>query len=154
MAVKPVPNGFHTLTPYLIVDGAAKAIDFYREAFGATELLSHPMPQGDKLMHAQVKIGDSIVMLADEFPDYGALGPASDRNPPVTIHMFVEDVAAAFDQAVKAGAQVIMPLEDMSWGDRYCIVADPFGHRWSIASRTEALSSEEIMERGKAAFPG
>jgi uncharacterized glyoxalase superfamily protein PhnB len=143
--VTPIPRGFHTVTPYLVCAGAADAIEFYKKAFGAVELVRLPTPQG-KLLHASVQIGDSIVMLNDEFPEMGSLGPKSRNGSSVAIHLFVEDADAAFERAVKAGATVKMPLQDMFWGDRYGQLEDPFGHSWSIATHQRDLTHEQIQE--------
>jgi len=150
----PIPEGNHTITPHLIVKGAAEAIDFYKRALGAEELSRMPFPAPDgsmKVGHAELRIGDSKLVLADEFPEYGAVGPTG--NSPVTIHLYVTDADAAFARAVEAGATVTMPLADMFWGDRYGKVVDPFGHHWSIAEHLEDLSPEQMMER-MAAFTG
>ena len=149
-AVKPIPDGFHSVTTYLICDGAAKAIKFYEKAFGATEVMRVPTPDG-KLMHASIKIGDSLIMLNDEFPEMGALGPKALKGTPVTMHLFVEDADKAFARAVKAGATVKMPLQDMFWGDRYGQLEDPFGHSWSIATHIKNMTPKEIQEAAKAA---
>ena len=154
MAVTPVPPGFHTATPHLVIKGASEAISFYQKAFGAEERIRNAVPGSDKILHAQIAIGDSTIILADEFPDWNSFGPAEDRSSPVTIHLYVEDADAAFERAVKAGAEVVMPLGDQFWGDRYGVVVDPFGHRWSIASRVEELSPAEMGERAKQAFGG
>ena len=143
--VKPIPEGMHTVTPHLVCAGAADAIGFYVKAFGAVELRRMPGPDG-KLMHAQVKIGDSILMLVDEMPEWGALGPKALKGTPVTIHLSVTDVDAAFAQAVAAGATAKMPPAEMFWGDRYGQVEDPFGHRWSIATHTRDLTDAQIRE--------
>jgi PhnB protein len=145
---QPVPNGFHSVTPYIVCDGASDAIAFYKKAFGATELMRVPTPDG-KLMHASIKIGDSIVMLNDEFPEMGAIGPKARKGTSVTLHLFVEDVDKAFERAVKAGATVKMPLQDMFWGDRYGCVEDPFGHSWSLATHLRDMTGEEIQEAAK-----
>jgi uncharacterized glyoxalase superfamily protein PhnB len=152
--IKPIPSGFHTLTPHLVVKGASQAIEFYKKAFGAEELFRMPGPDGKSIMHADLKIGDSHVFLVDEFPEMGCRGPASIGGTPVTIHMYVEDVDAAFGKAVAAGAQVRMPLADMFWGDRYGVLADPFGHAWSIATHKEDLTPEQIGKRAQAACSG
>jgi uncharacterized glyoxalase superfamily protein PhnB len=144
-AVKPIPADMHTLTPHLVCAGAAEAIAFYVKAFNAVELVRLPAPNG-KLMHASVKIGDSTLMLVDEMPDCGALGPKSLKGSPVTIHMYVEDVDAAVAQAVAAGATVTMPVADMFWGDRYGQVEDPFGHRWSVATHKRDVTPAEMQE--------
>ncbi|RKF44709.1 VOC family protein [Paraburkholderia fungorum] len=144
-AVKPIPDGMHSLTPYLICANAADAIAFYAKAFNAVEQFRLPGP-GGKVMHACLKIGDSMLMLTDEWPDHNALGPNSLKGTPVTIHHYVEDVDASFKQAVDAGATVAMPLADMFWGDRYCQLKDPFGHSWSLATHKRDLSPEEIQK--------
>jgi len=149
---KPIPEGFHTLTPHLVVKGAGKAIDFYKKAFSAEEIRRVPGPDGKSIMHAELKIGNSRLMLVDEFPEMNARGPESIGGSPVTIHMFVEDADAVFNQAVNAGAQVRMPLADMFWGDRYGVLADPFGHLWSVATHKEDLTPEEIGKRMQTAF--
>ena len=152
-AAKPIPDGFHTLTPHIVVKGAAKAIDFYKKAFGAEELGRHAMPDGS-IMHALIRIGDSMVMLNDEFPQMGAKGPATIGGTPVTLNLYVQDADKTWAQAVAAGATVKMPLADMFWGDRYGIVADPFGHQWSIATHKQDLTPQQIMEASKAAMAG
>ena len=150
MTVQAVPTGYHTLTPYMTVRDAARAIEFYKQAFGAVERGAMKGPDG-KIMHAELIIGDSIVMLADEQPQFGALSPQSTGGAGMGLHIYVEDVDSAFDQAVKAGAKVEMPVGDMFWGDRYGKLADPFGHKWSIATHKADLSAEE-MERGMKAM--
>jgi len=147
--VKPIPDGMHTITPHLVCNGAADAIEFYQKAFGAVELTRLPGEVG-KLMHAMIRIGDSAIMLVDEFPDWGMLGPMSLKGSPVTIHLYVEDVDATVERAVAAGAKITMPVEDMFWGDRYGRVEDPFGHHWSIATHIRDLSLEEIQAAAKA----
>jgi len=144
-AVKPIPDGMHSLTPHLCCAGAADAIDFYKRAFNAVEVTRMPGPNG-KLMHAMLRIGDSPLMLNDEFPDWGVLGPNSLKGSPVTIHVYVENVDAAVAQAVAAGATVTMPLADMFWGDRYAQLKDPFGHLWSMATHTRDLTPQEMMD--------
>jgi uncharacterized glyoxalase superfamily protein PhnB len=143
----PIPAGHRSITPHLIVKGAADAIDFYTRAFGAKEISRMPFPAPDgtmRLGHAELEIGDSKLMLADEFPEYGGLGPGD--NSPVTIHLYVTDADAAFAQAVEAGATVSMPLSNMFWGDRYAKVIDPFGHHWSIAEHVEDLTLEQMHQ--------
>ncbi len=135
----------HTVTPHLVSAGAAKAIDFYVEAFGAVEGGRLPRPDG-RLMHAQLRIGDSTVMLVDEMPEWGALGPIALKGSPVTIHLYVQDADAAFARAVAAGAEATMPVTDMFWGDRYGQVRDPFGHKWSIATHKRDVSPHEMQE--------
>jgi len=144
-SVKPIPEGMRSLTPHLVCDGAAAAIEFYKKAFGATEVTRLPAPDG-RLMHAQVRIGDSVLMLVDEWPDMGALGPNKLKGTSVTLHLYVTDVDAAFAKAVAAGATVKMPLADMFWGDRYGQVQDPFGHMWSLATHQRDLTPEEIKQ--------
>jgi uncharacterized glyoxalase superfamily protein PhnB len=148
-AVKPIPDGMHTVTPHLVCAGAAAAIDFYKEAFNATEHGRLPDNEG-RIMHAQIQIGDSVIMLHDEFPDMGALGPKARNGTSVTLHLYVDDADAWFARAVKAGATVKMPLADMFWGDRYGIVEDPFGHNWSVATHLRDLTFEEIQEAAKS----
>ena len=142
-SVKPIPDGMHSLTPHLVCNGAADAIEFYKRAFGAVEMGRVPGPDG-RLMHAQVRIGDSALMLVDEWPDMGAVGPKALKGSPVTIHLYVTDVDATVTQAVAAGAKVTMPVDDMFWGDRYGRLEDPFGHQWSVATHKRDLSPEEI----------
>ncbi|HKY32286.1 MAG TPA: VOC family protein [Candidatus Polarisedimenticolia bacterium] len=149
-SVKAIPDGHHTVTTHLTTTDASAAIDFYKKAFGAEEIVRMPGP-GGKVMHAELQIGDSRIMVNDEFPDYGALGPRSLGGSPVSIHLYVQDADAAFDRAVKAGAKVTMPLADMFWGDRYGKLEDPFGHKWSIGTHIEDVSAEECAKRAKAA---
>jgi len=151
--VKPIPDGFHTITPHLVVKGAAKAIDFYKAAFGAEELSRHAMPDGS-IMHALLKIGDSMLMLNDEFPQMGAKGPTSIGGTSVTLNLYVQDADKSWARATKAGATVKMPIADMFWGDRYGIVADPFGHAWSIATHKQDLTPEQLMQASKSAMSG
>ncbi|HET7538138.1 MAG TPA: VOC family protein [Candidatus Didemnitutus sp.] len=140
--MKPIPDGMNMIMPHLVCAGAAEAIDFYTKAFGATEIMR--VPCGGILIHASVKIGDSIILLTDEVPAMGALGPKTRGGTSVTMHHFVNDVDAAFDRAVKAGATPRMPPQDMFWGDRYGLVEDPFGHNWSLATHQRDLSPEQI----------
>ncbi len=147
---KPIPEGFHTVTPHLVINGAARALDFYKKAFGAEEIRKMLGP-GGKIMHAEITIGDSHIMLNDEFPDYASFGPKAGGGSPVTIHLYVSNVDALMDRAVKAGGKVTMPVADMFWGDRYGKLEDPFGHHWSIATHKEDVSDEECMERMKKA---
>jgi PhnB protein len=144
-AVKPIPEGMHSLTPHLVCAGATDAIAFYEKAFGAVEMLRLPGPAG-KLMHAMLRIGDSVLMLTDEYPDFGSLGPLALKGSPVTIHLYVEDVDATVAQAVAAGATIKMPVADMFWGDRYGQVVDPYGHHWSVATHTRDVTPEEMRE--------
>ena len=148
--VKSIPEGMHSVTPHLVCADAAKAIEFYKKAFNATELFRLDGAAG-KLMHACIQIGDSRVMLADEFPEWDSVGPKTLKGTPVTLHLYVEDADKAFKQAISAGAAVKMPLADMFWGDRYGIVVDPFGHNWSIAMHVRDVSVEEMQANvGKA----
>jgi PhnB protein len=142
--VKAVPPGFHTLTPHLTVRNAEQALEFYKKAFGAEVLHLAHMPDG-KVMHASLSIGDSMLMLNDEFPDHGALSPLSTGGSAVTIHIYTDNVDAAFNRAVSAGAQVKMPLADQFWGDRYGVVTDPFGHKWSLGAHIKDMSPEEMQ---------
>ncbi len=142
---KSIPAGMHSVTPHLVCAGAADAIEFYKKAFNAVETSRLPGPDG-KLMHAAVQIGDSTVMLTDESPDWGCFGPRSLKGSPVTIHLYVDDVDAVVDQAVKAGGKIIMPVEDMFWGDRYGKLEDPFGHHWSVATHLREVTPEEMKE--------
>jgi uncharacterized glyoxalase superfamily protein PhnB len=144
-SVKPIPNGMRTVTPHLICAGTAEAIEFYKKAFGAVELSQMPGPDG-KVMHASIRIGDSVIMLNDEMPDWGTLGPKSLKGSPVTIHLYVENADAVFAQAVHAGAKVTMPLDDMFWGDRYGKLEDPFGHHWSIGTHVRNVSPAEMQQ--------
>ena len=143
--VRPVPEGYHTVTPHLICAGAAQAIDFYAQAFGAVEIGRLPGPDG-RLIHAELKIGDSFVMLVDAFPEYGTAGPLARKGTTVNLHLYVPDADAAWDQAIAAGANPVMPLADMFWGDRYGMLEDPFGHRWSVATRVREVSPEQMRD--------
>ncbi len=146
MAVQPVPDGFHTVTPYLIVRDAASALEFYKKAFGAVETLRHLGPTG-KVMHAQIRVGSSPLMLSEEFPDVGTRGPQSLGGTAVFLYLYVEDADSWYQRAVAAGAQVVRPLNDEFYGDRAGTVGDPFGHVWTIASRKEDLTPEETQRR-------
>jgi uncharacterized glyoxalase superfamily protein PhnB len=152
MSVKAKPDGYHTLTPYMTVRDAARAIEFYKQAFGATEKGVAKGPDG-KIMHAELRIGDSVFMLADEFPEFGSLSPQSTGGSGMGLHIYTEDVDSAFDRAVKAGAQVDMPVSDMFWGDRYGKLSDPFGHKWSIATHKRDMSEEEMKEEMMKQMP-
>jgi uncharacterized glyoxalase superfamily protein PhnB len=149
--VKPIPEGLHTITPSLVIQGAAKAIDFYVKAFGATERGRFEGP-GGSIMHAELKIGDSVVMLTDEMPEMGARGPKTLGGTPVTLHIYTEDADALFARATRAGATVKMPMMDAFWGDRYGVVSDPFGHQWSIATHKKDLSVDEMKRGAEEAF--
>ncbi|MDM9379194.1 VOC family protein [Chlorogloeopsis sp. ULAP01] len=138
---------FRTITPHLTVREAKAAIEFYKAAFGAIEKYIMPSPEDDKIMHAELEIGNSEIYLNDEFPNCGSQSPIALNGSPITIHLQVDDADTWFARAVSAGATVIMPLEDMFWGDRYGKLVDPFGHHWSIASHIEEVPPEEIMQR-------
>jgi PhnB protein len=146
MPVKPIPDGYHSVTPYLIVNGAAQALDFYMRAFGATELMRMEMP-GPKVVHAEIQIGNSRIMLADEFPEMDARGPQALGGSPVGLMIYVEDVDSRFKTALAAGAKELRPLQDQFYGDRSGTVVDPFGHKWTIATHKEDLSDDEIKKR-------
>ena len=148
MAKKSPPAGYHSITPALVVRDAPKAIDFYKEAFGAQEITRMPGPDG-KIMHAEIKIGDSVIMLGEENPDWGALSPLSTKGSPGSLHIYVDDADAVYDKALRAGAKVRMPLEDAFWGDRYGKVTDPFGHEWGIATRIKELTPEQMQKAGE-----
>src|SRR5688572_21651118 len=153
MKAKPIPEGYHTVTPYLIVRDAARAMDFYKRAFNATELVRMPGP-GGKIMHAEIKIGDSPIMFADECPEMKALGPQTIGGSPIFIILYVEDVDSLFAQATAAGAKVERPLENQFYGDRSATLMDPFGHRWTISTHIEDVSPEEMNRRMAALKPG
>ena len=147
--VKPVPDGYHTITPYLSIKGAANAIDFYKKAFGATEVMRMAEPDG-RVGHAEVLVGDSRVMLADESPDIDFRSPLSIGGTAVHLHMYVENADAVVSQAVAAGAKVVRPVQDQFYGDRSGSVADPYGHVWHVSTHKEDLSMEEIRKRAAA----
>ena len=151
--VRPVPEGYHTATPYLIVKDGAGAIEFYKKAFGATELMRMADSSG-KIGHAEIKIGDSVIMLADEVTEMGYRSPQSLGGSPVSILLYVEDVDALFSQAVATGAKVQRPVQDQFYGDRIGGVTDPFGHVWYIATHKEDVSPEEMQKRAAAAGRG
>ena len=148
--VKAIPEGYHTVTASLIFAGVDKAMDFYKKAFGAEEVMRMPGP-GGRVMHAELRIGDSRIMLADEMPDMGCKAPASFGGSPVSFYVYVENADAAFKRAVDAGAKVRMPLMDMFWGDRCGNVEDPFGYRWNIAQHVKDMTPEE-MKKGQEAW--
>ena len=149
MPVHHIPEGYHSVTPYLVVDGAARAIDFYTQAFGATEVMRMPGP-GGKIGHAEIKIGDSHVMLADEHPEQGHRGPKSIGGTPVGIMIYVPDVDSMFRKAISLGATETRPVEDQFYGDRSGSLTDPFGHNWMISTHIEDVSPEEMERRMKA----
>jgi PhnB protein len=151
MAIQPIPEGYSTISPYLAVDDAAEAIEYYKKAFGAEETERMEAP-GGKIGHAELKIGDSHVMLSDPFPQASTTPPKELGGTSASIFMYVEDVDAVVQKAVDAGATVTMEVEDQFWGDRFGSITDPFGHNWSIATHVEDLTPEEIEERGKAAM--
>jgi PhnB protein len=150
--VRAIPEGYHSITPYLVVNDAATAIDFYKCAFDAKETYRLHGPDGKSILNAELKIGDSKVLLSDEFPHGGCRSPKSIGGSAVTLHIYTEDVDKVFNQAVDAGATNIMPVMNMFWGDRYGQVKDPFGHIWSIATHRQDLSQEEIQKAGEAVF--
>ncbi|MCI0570416.1 MAG: VOC family protein [Myxococcaceae bacterium] len=150
--VKPVPEGYHTVTPYLVVRGAAKAIEFYKQAFGAEETVRMPGPDGT-VMHAELRIGDSVVMLGDEAPGTGSRSPQTLGGTTGGLMLYVPDVDALCARALKAGATLAEPLKNVFWGDRYGKVTDPFGHTWSIATHVEDVSPEEMEERMRKEMP-
>jgi PhnB protein len=150
---KPIPEGYHTATPYLIIKGAAKAIEFYKKAFGATEILRMTQPDG-RVGHAEIKIGDSPIMLADEFPEIGARSPQSFGGSPVSIFLYVQDVDALANQAIHAGAKVVRPVKDQFYGDRSGSLQDPFGHQWHIATHVEDVPPKEVKKRAAAVGRG
>ena len=151
--VKPIPEGYHSVTPYLCCRDAGAAIEFYKKAFGATELMRMSAP-GEKIGHADIQIGDSHVMLADEFPEMGFLSPQSVGGSPVMMHLYVEDADATAKRAVAAGAKVTRPVEDQFYGDRGGQFEDPFGHKWYVSTRKEDLSPEEVKKRMAAMAGG
>jgi len=147
--VKPIADGMHVVTPHLVIGGAAAAIEFYKKAFGAVEEARIPGP-GGRLIHAAVRFGGATIMLVDEMPEWGVMGPKALKGSPVTIHLYTEDADALFARAVNAGATVKMPLEDQFWGDRYGKIEDPFGHSWSIATHVRDATEAEMAEAMKA----
>jgi PhnB protein len=153
MAVKPIPEGYHSVTPYLIIEGAGEAIEFYKRAFGAKELFRFPTPDG-KIGHAEIKIGDSPIMLADAYPDMGYNSPKSLGGSPVSLMIYVENVDTVFDQAVAAGATVKEAVSDKFYGDRIGSLIDPYGHVWHVSTRKEDVPLEEMERRAKAAGAG
>ena len=148
MSVGAIPEGYHSVTPYLIVDGAEAAIRFYESALGATEIIRLPM--GDKVAHAEIRIGDSVVMLSDEWPEHGKLGPKARGGATSSLMIYVGDVDAAFDRALAAGATVERPVEDQFYGDRSGTIADPFGHSWTLSTHVEDVSEQEMQRRMQA----
>lgn len=151
MPAKSTPTGYHSVTPSIIVRGAAEAIEFYKRAFGAEEVTRMAAPDGT-IMHAEIRIGDSIVMLGEENPQFGMRSPLSTNGLPGSLHIYVADADAAFERALRAGATVRYPLENAFWGDRYGKVTDPFGHEWGIATRVKEVTPEEMQKAAEAWF--
>lgn len=151
--VRPIPLGMNTVTPHLVCAGAAQAIEFYKKAFGATEESKLESPDG-KIAHACVRIGGSPVMLVDEMPQWGAVGPKTLKGSPVTIHLYVDDAEAVAEKAVAAGATLVMPVQETFWGDRYGVLEDPYGHKWSVATHVRDLSREEIQRGAREMMSG
>jgi uncharacterized glyoxalase superfamily protein PhnB len=151
--VQPIPEGYNSVTPSLVVGGASDAIDFYVRAFGAVELGRSTGPNGAKIMHAAIRIGNANIMLSDEFPEWGVFGPGKFGGSAVSLHLYVADADATFDQAVAAGATPTMPMSDAFWGDRYGQLKDPFGHVWSVATRKQVVS-EDALKQAVASMEG
>jgi PhnB protein len=151
--VKPIPDGYPQVSPYLCIDGASDAIEFYGTVFGATERMRMPAPEG-KIGHAELEIGDSVIMLSDEYPDMGMRGPKALGGTPITLSVYVEDVDTVFDRAVNAGAKVLRPVENQFYGDRSGQFEDPFGHRWSVATHVEDVPPDEMAKRMAEAMGG
>ncbi len=152
--VKPIPDGYHSVTPTLTIRGASDAIEFYKKAFDAKEVYRFPGPDGKSIMHAEIRIGDSAIMLCDEMPEMGCLSPKSTGGPSGAIYLYVDDADSVFSKAVSVGAQSMLPLMDGFWGDRIGILVDPFGHRWTIATRKKEMSVEEIKKAGAEFMKG
>lgn len=152
--VKPIPDGYHSVTPTLTISGASDAIEFYKKAFDAKEVYRFPGPDGKSIMHAEIRIGDSAIMLCDEMLEMGCLSPKSTGGPSGAIYLYVNDADSVFSKAISVGAQSLMPLFDGFWGDRVGILVDPFGHRWTIATRKKEMSLEEIQKAGAEFMKG
>jgi len=152
MPARPIPEGYHSITPYLVISGAAKAIDWYKQAFGAQQTLRMEDPTTGKIGHAELKIGDSYIMLADEYPDMGYRSPKTLGGAGISLLLYVKDVDGTVKQAVDAGAKLERPLQDQFYGDRTGTLQDPFAHVWTIATHIEDVSPEEMLERSKKAF--
>ena len=150
--VKPIPPGYHAVTPYLCIKGAADAIDFYKRAFGASEVFRMAQPDG-RIAHAEVQLGDSRVMLADEFPDMNFRGPQAIGGSPVHIHLYVDNVDAVFGQALAAGAKAVRPVQDQFYGDRSGTLLDPYGHTWHVSTHKEDVAPDELQKRAAVAHP-
>jgi len=151
--VNPIPDGYPRVTPYLMVDGATAAIDFYTSVFGAKERMRMAAPN-DRIGHAELELGDSVIMLADEFPDMDVRGPRAIGGTPVSIHVYVEDADAVFDRAIQAGAKALRPVENQFYGDRSGQFEDPFGHHWNVATHVEDVPPDEMMKRAEAVMAG
>ncbi len=149
MAVKPIPDGYSTVTPYLVVRNAGQAIEFYKKALGAEEIFRMPGPDGKSVAHAEVRIGNSMVMLSDENPEWGTKSPQTLNGTPVSLFIYSENVDAAFQRATQAGCKTVMPPTDMFWGDRFCKLTDPYGHSWQIATHKEDVSPAEMEKRAQ-----
>lgn len=150
--VSAIPEGYSSITPHIVCSDAAKAIDFYKNAFGAEEICRMPGPDGKSVMHAEIQIGNARIMMAGENPDWDIKSPTTLGGSPVTIHLYVEDCDSAFKQAIDAGATVVMPPSDAFWGDRYCKVLDPFGHNWGIATHMQDLTPAQIEKNAEEFF--
>jgi len=148
---EPFPEGFHTVTPAIVVSNSKEAIEFYKKAFGATEIYQFPAPDG-RIMHAMIQIGDSKIMMSDEFPDMNVKSPTTIGDTSVTLHMYVDDADKTFNQAVNAGAKVVVPIMDAFWGDRYGMVKDPYGHSWSIGTPQKNITAQEMRKAGEEYF--
>ena len=151
MLAKPIPEGFHSVTPSLVVSNAKEALTFYKKAFDAKEIYQFPTPDG-KILHSMIQIGDSFVMLSDEFPSMGMRSPLTIGGTPITLHIYVEDADKIFNQAVSVGAVVTMPMMNVFWGDRYGIVMDPYGHSWGIATHKIDMTPEGLRKAGEEYF--
>ncbi len=149
--VKPIPDGFHSITPSLVINNANEAIEFYKKAFDAKEIYRFPTPDG-KILHAMIQIGDSFVMMSDEFPTMGLKSPSSIGGTAVTLHLYVKDADKIFKQAIDSGAVVTMPIMDAFWGDRYGLVIDPYGHSWAIATHKIDMTPEGMRKAGEEYF--
>ena len=152
MSVSPIPAGYNSVSPYLVVSNSAEALEFYEKALGAETVMVMPGPSGQAVMHAEMRIGNSIVMMTDENPQFNMLSPTKLGGTAVSMHLYVEDVDAGFARATEAGCTVVFPPSDMFWGDRFCKVTDPYGHLWSLASHTEDVPPEEMGARQEEFF--
>ena len=152
--VKPIPDGYHSVTPTLTIKGASEAIEFYKKAFDAKEIYRFPGSDGKSIMHAEIRIGDSAIMLCDEMPQMGCLSPTSIGGPSGSIYLYVNDADSVFNKAVSIGAKPMMPLMDGFWGDRIGALTDPFGHRWTVATRKKEMTVEEIQKAGAEFMKG